>query len=197
MLGLFFAFSMVNARAMPLVNAIAAIEARNRINNIIYTTINETVTEKEIIATDFFTKTEDADGMITSLAINTVLVNALCAELADNISEEFMSPNSRAISVPAGTLTGLDLFANLGPSYSVKVLPHGSAEVTYSTRFESAGINQINFQVWLDVSVNMRIVNPLLAGDILVERKVPLVNTVFSGKVPENFFGGLPFEVRD
>jgi len=125
--------------------------------------------------------------------VNTVLVNALCAEIADNISYEFISPNSKTISIPVGTLTGIDLLANVGPSYNVRVLPHGSAEVFYESHFESRGINQVNFQVWLDVAVNMRIINPLMPGEIVVERRVPIVNTVFSGKIPENFFGGYPF----
>jgi sporulation protein YunB len=181
---------------MPLVNAIATLEARNRINKIILDTINRTVTESEIVSSDFYSKTEDTDGMITSFAVNTVLVNALCAELADKISDEFVLPESTAISIPMGTLTGIELFANTGPSYNVRVLPHGSADVNYETLFESAGINQVNFQVWLDVSVNMRIINPLLPGDIIVERRVPIVNTVFSGKVPENFFGGMPFRTE-
>ena len=192
--GVMFVFRLVSAKAMPLVNAIATLEARNRINKIILETINDTVVHSDVVSSDFYTKVEDVDGMITSLSLNTVLVNALCAELADNISDEFMAPDSQAIAIPMGTLTGIDLFANIGPSYNVRVLPHGSAEVYYESRFESAGINQINFQVWLDVSVNMRIINPLLSGDIIVERRVPIVNTVFSGKVPENFFGGLPFE---
>jgi len=191
--GMLFAFRIVSFRTMPLVNAIATLEARNRINKIILDTINQTVVDSDIVTSDFYSKTEDTDGMLTSLAVNTVLVNALCAELADNISDEFMAPDSTAISIPMGTLTGIELLANVGPSYNVRVLPHGSAEVYYETRFESAGINQINFQVWLDVSVNMRIINPLLPGEIIVERRVPIVNTVFSGKVPENFFGGMPF----
>jgi sporulation protein YunB len=194
--GLLLAFRIVSLRTMPLVNAIATIEARNRINKIILDTINQTVVEREIVSSDFYSKTEDADGMITSLAINTVLINALCAELADNISNEFMTPESHPIAIPMGTLTGIELLANLGPNYNVRVLPHGTADVYYQSRFESAGINQINFQVWMDISVNMRIINPLLPGEIIVERRVPIVNTVFSGKVPENFFGGFPFEIQ-
>lgn len=193
---LLLVFRIVSIRTMPLVNAIATLEARNRINKIILETINDTIVNGEVVTTDFYSKTEDTSGILTSLTVNTVLVNALCAELADNISEEFIAPDSKPISIPMGTLTGIDLLANLGPNYNVKVLPHGSAEVYYESRFESVGINQINFQVWLDVSVNMRIINPLLPDEIIVERRVPIVNTVFSGKVPENFFGRFPYEMN-
>ena len=194
--GLLALLRVVSIRTMPIVNAIATLEARNRINKIILDTINDIVVESDMVTSDFYIKTEDNDGLITSLAVNTVLVNALCARLADNISNEFMMPESKAISIPVGSLTGIELFANIGPNYNVRVLPHGSAEVYYESRFESVGINQVNFQVWLDVSVNMRIINPLLPGEIIVERRVPIVNTVFSGKVPENFIGRLPFEIN-
>jgi len=191
--GLLLIFRLISLRTMPLVNAIATLEARNRINKIILETINETVAESDIVTSDFYNIVEDDDGMITSLSLNTMLVNAMCAKLADSISDEFLDAGSKTISIPIGALSGIELLANIGPYYSVSVLPHGSAEVHYGSRFESAGINQVNFQVWLDVAVNMRIINPLMPGEIIVERRVPIVNTVFSGKVPENFFGGLPF----
>jgi hypothetical protein len=67
-------------------------------------------------------------------------------------------------------------------------MPIGAANVEYHTSFTSAGINQINFQVWLTVTAAMQIVNPLQTREAAVERSVPLVNTVFAGEIPEIFF---------
>jgi len=89
------------------------------------------------------------------------------------------------ILVPTGLFTGIPIFAGLGPDIAIKVIPSGEARVEYETSFSSAGINQINFQVWLVVESTMHIVIPLQEEVITVSRRVPLVNTIFAGVVPD------------
>jgi sporulation protein YunB len=105
--------------------------------------------------------------------------------LAVDISNSLSIDNPTPIAVPIGMLTGIPILAGLGPEFSVNIIPAGEAKVEYETSFTSAGINQINFQVWLVVSTNMRIVVPLQEETIPISRRVPLVNTVFAGVVPE------------
>ena len=66
----------------------------------------------------------------------------------------------------------------------------GSAEADYETSVESAGIGQVNFKVCPVVKTDMTIVSPLMDKRISIMRKLMLVNTVFSGEVPEAFYGG-------
>ena len=56
----------------------------------------------------------------------------------------------------------------------------------------SAGINQINYKIWVDISMEMKIVNPLYQEILSMERKIMLVDIVFSGKVPEHYFQVTP-----
>ena len=63
----------------------------------------------------------------------------------------------------------------------------GAATVAYETSFSSAGINQINFKIWIDVSMEIKIVSPLWQQTMTVARKIMLVDTVISGTVPERY----------
>ena len=64
----------------------------------------------------------------------------------------------------------------------------GSTKVDYISTFESAGINQINYKIWLNISIELKIVNPLYHETITMERKIMLADIVFIGKVPEHYF---------
>ena len=64
----------------------------------------------------------------------------------------------------------------------------GAVRVDYETAFSSVGINQINYNIWLAVHLELRIVNPLYREDITLERKIMLADLVFSGRVPAHYF---------
>ena len=82
----------------------------------------------------------------------------------------------------------MELFANWGPDIPFSMEPKGAAEVDYETKMESSGINQMHFQIWINISLEIRIVNPLHEESIPMTRKIMLVDTVFGGDIPEEYF---------
>jgi len=181
---------LANRALMPSVITIANQRSVVIINDVINESLISTIDHFGLTSENFFSKTMDEDGTLTSLSVDTVLVSQVAALLAVDISRQLAIDNPTPISVPIGMLTGIPMFANLGPNISVNIVPTGEARVDYQTSFASAGINQINFQVWLYIETNMRVVVPLQDETIPVSRRVPLVNTVFPGTVPEGMFLG-------
>ncbi|MCL2169066.1 MAG: sporulation protein YunB [Defluviitaleaceae bacterium] len=155
------------------------------INDVINESLVTTIHQFALTSEDFFNMTQDAEGQLQSLSVDTILINQVAARLAVDISRSLAIDSPTPISVPVGMLTGIPMFANLGPQIAINIVPTGEARVDYATSFTSAGINQINFQVWLYIETNMRVVVPLQDETIPVSRRVPLVNTVFAGTVPE------------
>ncbi len=174
---------------MPMVLASYDIELKNKVNTAINKSIELVVKETEVEAASFYIKEEDVSGRITSLTVNTLLVNDICSKIAEEISLMLGTMDADDVYVPVGSFLGIDALANIGPSVSISIKPMGSATVDYESSFESVGINQINFQVWLLVDTSIRVINPTQEGDVKMNRKVSLVNTVFSGQVPENYIG--------
>ncbi|MCL2753579.1 MAG: sporulation protein YunB [Defluviitaleaceae bacterium] len=180
-----FAAFVANRAIMPAVIAIADQRAVVIINDVINDSISRTIAQFGLHSEDFYNLTLDAAGQLSSLSVDTVRINQVASQLAVDISSQLSIDHPTPIAVPIGMLTGIPLFASIGPDIRINIVPTGEATVEYETSFTSAGINQINFQVWLTVEANMRIVVPLQNEVIPVTRRVPLVNTVFAGVVPE------------
>ncbi len=179
-----FALYSIDRQLMPTVLATIDIQLKNKLNSAINKAVQEVIKEEKINAADFYIKTQDSDAKITSISVNTLLVNDICSKIAEEVSAEFMSISSDEVKVPLGSLVGVSAFSNAGPTFGVLVQPVGNVVVDYNTSFQSVGINQINFQVWLNVDSSIRVVIPMQEAEINVNRKVSLVNTVFSGQVP-------------
>ena len=177
--------TVANRTILPVVTAIATQRSVTLINEVINLSLISTINDFGLTGDDFYTANIDEAGRLTGLSVDTILVNQVASILAVDISQELSEDNPMAVGVPIGLFTGVPIFAGLGPDLAVNVIPTGEATVEYETSFTSAGINQINFQVWLVVETNMRIVIPLQETNITVSRRVPLVNTVFAGEVPE------------
>ena len=190
--GAFF-LSSVDARILPPVLEIIEKTAVNSINASIDHSLQKIAAQNTLDASDFFSVTTDANGMVNALSVNTVLVNDLCSRLAVAISEELTHIGKQTVHIPIATLLNWRAFANTGPTMPITVLPVGNAVVDFETTFESVGINQINFQLWLNVASSVRVVNPVQNHDVAVSRKIALVNTVFSGQVPETYMHNMPF----
>ncbi len=192
-LALAYTLGNLDKKILPPVMATMEKTAKNKINQAIDTSLQRAVTQKGLNADDFYLKTTDTSGMINALSINTVLVNNMCSQMAVDISRELEQIGQTTVQIPISTILNLQSFANIGPTYPITVMPIGNATVDYDTSFEAVGINQIHFQLWLKVDSFVRVVNPIQEQEIIVSRKIALVNTVFSGKVPDTYMGGVPF----
>lgn len=176
--------------AAPVAQELARQYSLTGINASINSAVKRISGERGISAEDLYTPHFNSDGKLTYLEVNSILINELCADTAQSLSEDLNRMSSQKISLPLGVLTGLNIFANSGPGIPLYLTPSGSASADYETSVESAGIGQVNFKVWLVVNTDIGIINPVLVNKrIKVTRKLMLVNTMFSGEVPDAFYG--------
>lgn len=162
----------------------------NRINLVIYNAVKN-ITKKNNLTTDNFCNINLVEGRISSLSANTILINEFCSKLAVSIPDEFSKQGASQVKIPIGavlsSLFGITFFNTLGPCLKIKMVPVGDALIDYETKFISAGINQTNFQVWLDVKFHSQIVNPFQRKQMIFRKKIPLINTIINGAVPNAY----------
>lgn len=187
-----YSFIKFDNKLKIIVLANSDIMAKTLATEAIDTSINNVIDKDKIKSEDFIIKNFDNDGNISTISANTVLINEICSNTAVKISEYLGAIGIKKIDVYLGTLTDISSFANKGNIISVDVLPSGTAEVDYDTNFYSVGINQINFQVWLNVSVIINIITPMENRKVSVNRKLTLVDTVIRGYVPPNYINTTP-----
>jgi len=175
---------LYSSKLLPSAAELAYIQAQNRSNIIIDNALKETSENLMLETKDFFT---EQNGIITS---DTMLINSFVAGLSTKITENFSSPDIKDINIPMGALTGADFLANTGPSIGFELLPAGFAEISPETQCLSIGINQTNYRIFINISINIRIVNPLLERSVTLNRRILLVDTVIMGEVPETYLKG-------
>ena len=175
---------------MPMALDIAERKVISDIAGIIDGSYNSIIREHHIEAVDLFsTRLNEDNGKVTAMYVDTLLVNEICNKLAVRISTEMNILGKQEVTVPMGSLTGYQIFANTGPSYRIHIQPAGNALVDPRSERESVGINQVNLMVWLDVKCEARIVIPFQKGrEIIVTRSLPLINTYFSHEVPDMYW---------
>jgi sporulation protein YunB len=181
-LGLGYAYYRFDRQVVPLALSMAEVNAKTEINGIIHSQIQAIIQERSLGAQDFYMTGDDH-----TVTVNTVLVNEICNAVAAGVSDKLSQLNPQPVSVPLGMALGLDTLAYFGPRISFNLSPVGNALADYESRFESVGINQVHFEVWLTVESTVRIINPVQSASVTVSRDVALVDTMVSGAVPDTY----------
>lgn len=184
--GLLLLFVQLDRRVMPAALAIAHMEAQNVANRMIDRAVEEAIESMDLSASDLFLYEPSTQS--NAFSANTIRINQFCTRLSEQITTELQSLTTEQIDIPMGSAVGIDFLANRGPSLTFTLRPAGAANVDYETSFTSVGINQTNFQIWLETSISIQIVNPLYQEKIVLTRKLMLVNTFLSGQVPDKYF---------
>ena len=174
----------LNETMLPQALAIADMQMKSTVNEAILNAVQETIDAMELTTVSFYKKSVDENGKLNSISVDTLVVNQFCNKIVVQISKEIGEMNKQTIKVPLGVSLGIELLANSGPEYSMTIRPLGNAVVNYESSFESAGINQIHFQLWLNVESTIQVINPLQQNQITVSRKIPLVSTIITGDIP-------------
>lgn len=180
----FLFFSFIEKRLLPPLTEISHIQCKTIANQIIDTSAINIMNQMGLSAESDFISYTETEGYAT----NTILINQICSSFSQEITEKIQTLPYERILIPIGSASGSDFLANKGPSVPFTLLPMGQANVDYESEIRSVGINQINYKIWLNISIDLKVVNPLYQEKITLERKIMLTDIVFSGKVPEHYF---------
>lgn len=158
-------------------------------NEILDACVAQVLTELPLSANDFITLTHDGSGSSNpSYSANTREINLFCNRLSQAVNTAMQQLPEEKISIPLGALGENPLFANMGPGIPFTLMPAGKAVSDYETSFVSAGINQVNYKIWVNIAMDIQIVNPFFREKVTLTKKIMLVDAIIGGKVPEQFF---------
>ena len=130
---------------------------------------------------------KEDNGSVSAVKSNLESVNKLKAELLTKIQNYISEIERLEVYIPLGTIMGSDIFSGIGPSFSVDFVPSGIAAVDFVSKFEDAGINQTRLTIDLNVKATIMLVMPSASAGIDVETKVPVIQTVIVGDVPQSY----------
>lgn len=126
----------------------------------------------------------DNEGNINLIQANTMKLNYLASKLSVECNKTLQSMGEVEMKVPLGWISKNSAFYRLGPKINVKIEPIGNMNVTYESKFESAGINQTRHTIYLKVESKIRIAVPFQNKEIDVLCEIPVSETIIVGKIP-------------
>ena len=177
-------FLFVDNRFTPTLKEVSHMHCKAYANKIIDTSLSEIISEQEQKNEPFLFYDTYENGY----AANALQINRFCSALSERITNSISELPHEKIMIPFGAIFSSGLLADKGPAITFTLYPAGSVKTNYDSAFVSAGINQVNYKIWLDISMELKIVNPFYKENLLMNRRILLADMIFNGKIPEHYF---------
>ena len=176
----------VVANLNPIVIAMAEARARQLAVSAINQAVAE-VMQSSVGYSDLIQVSTDANGRVTMIKANTLLMNDLASKTALTVQKNLAALENEGVSLPLGSAFGVKILSSSGPRIRVGVVPVGSITTRFVTAFETAGINQTRHEISLEASTQMRIVIPTGASTVSITTIVPVAEAIIVGEVPASY----------
>ena len=174
-------------RLQPAFYEYAAVYANNAANSVVNDAINEVFTNSSY--SDLVKQTQDDSGL-RAIETDTIKINKLKAALNESIQNSIKNSSAQTVYIPLGSVTNCYFLAGLGPKIPIRIYPVSVVNTDFNDEFVSAGINQVNHKIYLDVSLEMSFIGFGFSHKETVETSALLSETVIIGDTPEYYGGG-------
>lgn len=129
----------------------------------------------------------DANGDIAMIEANTVKINNISNMIERITLAHLVEISKTPIEIPLGAFTGISLFSGLGPPVQIDIKPYGEVGCKFLSQFISAGINQTQHKIYVNVEAIVNVVLPLQTISVKMTNEVLVCESVIIGAIPETY----------
>lgn len=122
-------------------------------------------------------------GEVSAISSDTAALNRLKTGVLSRLNGALQGKTT--LWVPIGSLTDIGIFNGRGPSVPVRLKLDGSANVTFQSEFDSAGVNQSRHRVVMTVEAEAFSQSKRFSVHVKEQTSAVLAETVVVGEVPE------------
>ena len=176
----------VNRQIEPNIDAISRLKAEGIVNEIISETIKEMFSALDE-EDELFVMKYSEDGSVQMVQANTVLINQKIADLMVTLQQKYDGLEPKKVHIPVGSILGSALLSQTGGGMDIRVLPLSVSKCDYVTGFESQGINQTKYRIFVEIESNVRVLQPFSQESFVITTKMLISEVVILGDVPENY----------
>lgn len=214
-IGIFCSFWLIRYFSLHI-SPIFMVYAEDEIRRIITIVVNDSINNEFIEKLDndnIFEIVRSDNGDIQLVDYNTKNVNSLLNEIALIIQENLKLLEEGEIAdleisrdilsdydidllkkgivceIPFGSFSKSSLISNIGPKIPVKFNLLGDVSTGIDTVIKEYGINNAFLEIYIEVSVNIRVHLPFISDKIVVSDRMPISMKIIQGNIPE-FYGG-------
>ena len=137
--------------------------------------------------TSLVTIMENKEENTNILKTDIITINKISNEIALAVGNRIQNLSNEKVNVPLGAITGNKYLAGIGPNLEIKIISAGNIKTGLKTEFESKGINQTVYRIYLELTGEVSILTSYNTISEKVQKEVLLVETVIVGNVPETY----------
>lgn len=182
-----FALQRFDQAIRPLTRQVVQYQCRAQAVRTIQTACNSILEQNSSLYDDLYTVHRNDAGQVQSVSINSAGINTLEDALVEQVNQSLCQLQQLPLRIPLGTLTGIQLFSNLGPEIAIQVQPLSLVTSQVQSDFSQAGVNQTRLEVTVCFSVQ---IGALLAGEIIpvdAQAEVLAAQILIVGNVPQRY----------
>lgn len=175
----------------PVLGDLAQARAKEYLTETVNRVVGELSAEGKLEYVDMVTTRSDSNGQVIYLEVDTEMLGMAKSEIVERIDKSLSNNKYITVSVPFGTLTGINLFSAKGFPVRVRVYPIGIAEGEIYTELEDCGINQTRHLISIKVNAEIYLILPDENRSVSTEVILPLGERVLIGDVPEIYLDNI------
>lgn len=176
---------LLDARLRPAIYDLAALEAYAVSSKTVNSAVEKVLFENAPAYSELVDINYSDSNIITGITTDIVKMNLFKSQVTKAIDEAFNEKNNTEVTVSAGTASGVTLFSGWGPYIDVDIGISSSTQSDFENVFQSAGINQTQHSVMLNVETTVMLTLPGKRVSQTVETSFCVAQTVIVGSVPE------------
>lgn len=187
---------LCRANLNDYIDRYAQTHIRSRLVDAVNDGTSEALAKKEVYGDyqTFVTVDKDQQGNIILIRTNMLMANLFECDVLEYIQSNVNELcRNETIPIPYGALTGSTILTQATPSFDLKLLPTGSVDCDFKSKFESVGINQTLHTLYLTIDVGVRIMMPVNHREVRLSTSMIVVQNLIVGKIPDVYLqnGGI------
>lgn len=179
-------FSYLNYVVNPIIIESSSAKVRSLSHDAINTAVFEVIKDSTIYDT-LIHILRNEEGEIIMISSNSVQINSLSRDIIENAQLKLEKMGASGVNIPVGTFTGMPIFVGKGPSVKLRLLPIGTINCSFSSRFVTAGINQTNHRIYIEVSTKVNVILPTASEIVNTKTQIMIAENIIIGKVPQTY----------
>ena len=172
----------------PLQDKIMENEARGLVEERVSKIADDVISNSDYDYDKLLVKTENKNGGVMSLSVNTPAVNKIQNEFSDVFQNKMDDLNTQYFSEPLGDLTNLTMLSSLGPRIKFSYDMTGSVDVELKSTFESTGVNQTIHRVNMIVDAEVVFISQSYMENLKIRNEFAISETVIVGDTPDYLY---------
>lgn len=151
--------------------------------------VYDVIAEENLQYEDLVEISYDSNGDISLISIDTIVVNNLARRFYQVAQVYLDKMGDNGLDIAIGTFTGLPFLVGVGPTINIKLVQIGAMTSCFKSKFTSAGINQTNHSLYIELHASVSLVLPTYSSTVDSVTEFLVTESVIVGDVPEVYLG--------